>query len=290
MTTPISTSSTIPSARARPAPLTGTVVRTERLSPTLTRVVFGGPGLRSFQASASTDSYVKLTFLRPGVDYPQPLDLAVVRATLPQQDWPVVRTYTVRAWNELAGELTVDFVVHGDSGVAGPWAAAARPGDELLIAGPGGGYSPDPDAGHYLFAGDESALPAIAAALEQLPADARGAVLIEVPTPSSAIALSTPPGVPVTWVQAVDGSGTALVEATRAAGFEASTVDAFVHGEAGCVKQLRTLLRVERGVPKERLSISGYWRVGATEEGWRAGKAEWNRQAEEVEIAAGLTP
>ena len=280
-----------PPARTRPAPLTATVMRTEPLSPTLTRVVFGGPGLRSFQASNSTDSYVKLTFLKPGVDYPQPLDLAEVRATLPQQDWPVVRTYTVRAWNEPAGELSVDFVVHGDSGVAGPWAAAARPGDELLVAGPGGAYTPDPDADYYLFVGDESALPAIAAALEQLSADARGTVLIEVPGPASAIPLVIPPGMDVTWVHTDDrGIGTALVEATRAVAFDATTVDAFVHGEAGFVKQLRTLLRVDRGVAKERLSVSGYWRIGATEEGWRAGKAEWNQQAEAVEIAAGLTP
>lgn len=286
MTTP--TAAATP-ARTRPAPLVGIVVRTERLSPTLTRVVFAGPGLRSFRASASTDSYVKLTFLRPGVDYPRPLDLAVVRATLPPEQWPVVRTYTVRAWDELAGELTVDFVVHGDSGVAGPWAARAQPGDELLIAGPGGAYTPNPDAGYYLFVGDESALPAIAAALEQLPAAARGAVLVEVPSPASAIPLITPPGVPVTWVPATDGLGTALVGATRAVQFDAAGVDAFVHGEAGCVKELRRLLRVERGLAKERLSLSGYWRVGATEEGWRAGKAEWNRQAEEMETTAGVT-
>jgi NADPH-dependent ferric siderophore reductase len=266
------------------------VLRTKQLSPTLTRVVFGGAGLRSFWASASTDSYVKLTFLRPGVDYPQPLDLATVRATLPPDQWPVVRTYTVRAWNEPAAELTVDFVVHGDSGVAGPWAAAARPGDQLLIAGPGGAYTPDPDAEFYLFVGDESALPAIAAALEQLPADARGAVLVQVPGPESAIPLVTPPGMTVTWVPATDALGTALVDATRAIQFGPATVDAFVHGEAGSVKELRRLLRVDRGVPKERLSISGYWRIGATEEGWRAGKAEWNRQAEQAEIAAGLVP
>lgn len=280
-----------PPARTRPAPLTGTVVRTEQLSPTMTRVVFGGPGLQSYRASTAADSYVKLTFLKPGVVYPRPLDLAVVRATLPQQDWPVVRTYTVRAWDEVAAELSVDFVVHGNSGVAGPWAAGARPGDELLIAGPGGAYSPDPNAAYHLFVGDESALPAIAAALEQLPADAEGAALIEVPALSSAIPLVAPRGVHVTWVPAdARGIGAALVEATRAIAFDAGTVDAFVHGEAGFVKQLRTLLRVDRGVTKEQLSVSGYWRVGATEEGWRDGKAEWNRQAEALEIAAGLIP
>ena len=276
-------------ARTRPAPMTGTVVRTETLSPTLTRVVLGGPELRRFQASASTDAYVKLTFLLPGVDYPRPLDLARVRAELPPEQWPVVRTYTVRSWDEAAGELAIDFVVHGDAGIAGPWAARATVGDELLIAGPGGGYAPNPDADFYLYVGDESALPAIAAALAALPADAVGAAVIEVHDAASESAVSAPPGVAVTWVHAGDRPvGAALVEAVQAVDFPAATVDAFVHGEAGFVKELRKVLRVDRGVPRERLSISGYWRIGATEEGWRAGKAEWNRQAEAVEQAAGL--
>ena len=279
-----------PPVRTRPAPLVATVVRTERLSPTLTRVVFGGPGLRAFRANTSTDAYVKLTFLRPGVTYPVPMDMAAVRATLPPEQWPVVRTYTVRSWDEAAGQLAVDFVVHGDSGIAGPWAAGAQPGDELMIGGPGGGYAPDPAAGHHLFIGDESALPAIAASLEQLPADAVGDVLIEVPDGASELPLAAPAGVRVRWVHAGTAVGDALVAAARGLRFPISTVEAFVHGEAGFVKELRKLLRVERGLAKEQLSISGYWRVGATEEGWRAAKAEWNQQVEAVELAAGLTP
>ncbi|SDO83463.1 NADPH-dependent ferric siderophore reductase, contains FAD-binding and SIP domains [Nakamurella panacisegetis] len=275
--------------RRRAAPKTATVVRTERLSPTMIRVVFGGADLVDFEPSDCTDSYVKLWFLQPGIDYPRPLDLDRIRAEVLPEHWPVARTYTVRNFDVVARELTIDFVLHGDSGIAGPWAARARPGDELLVDGPGGGYAPDPQAVFYLYLGDESALPAIAAALGALPADAAGQALIEVHDASSELPLAAPPGVAVSWVHAGDRPvGRALVEATRLLQFPAASVDAFVHGEAGFVKELRRLLRVERGVPKEHLSISGYWRIGATEEGWRAGKAEWNRQADEVEKAAGL--
>ena len=83
----------------RPAPLPVTVVATSRLSPTMVRVVFGGPDLERFAPSKFTDSYVKLTFPVPGVDYPQPLDLEQVRASLPPSQWPVVRTYSVRSWD-----------------------------------------------------------------------------------------------------------------------------------------------------------------------------------------------
>ena len=49
-------------ARTRPAPMTGTVIRTETLSPTLTRVVLGGDGMQQFGYRGFTDSNVKLSF------------------------------------------------------------------------------------------------------------------------------------------------------------------------------------------------------------------------------------
>ena len=63
---------------------------------------------------------------------------------------------------------------------------------------------------------------------------------------------------------------------------------AFVHGEAGFVAQLRRMLRVDLRLPRDRLSMSGYWRLGADEEGWRAAKASWNAAAEEIERRAGV--
>ena len=129
------------------------------------RIILGGEDLERFSGSVFTDSYVKLMFPKAGVRYPLPLDMERVRAEVPAADWPVVRTYSVRAWNPETRELTIDFVVHGDAGVAGPWAAAARAGDQIFLQGPGGAYSPDPAAEWHLLAGDESALPAISAAV-----------------------------------------------------------------------------------------------------------------------------
>ena len=71
----------------------------------------------------------------------------------------------MRAWDAERSLLTLDFVVHGDEGVAGPWAAAAKPGDVLQLTGPGGAYTPDPDAAWHLMVGDLSVLPAIGASL-----------------------------------------------------------------------------------------------------------------------------
>jgi NADPH-dependent ferric siderophore reductase len=269
--------------RRTPQVRTATVRRTERLSPHLIRVVLGGDSLAGLGAGQYTDHYVKLLFPRPGVDYPQPFDIAVIRRDLPREDWPTTRTYTVRAWDPDALELALDFVHHGDEGLAGPWAAAAQPGDEVRFSGPGGAYAPNVDAGWYLFAGDESALPAIAAALERIPAGALVHAFVEVGGPADEIKLDTD----VTWVHRGDRRvGDALVEAVRALEFPAGAVDAFVHGEATFVKELRTLLRVEHGIPREQLSISGYWRLGRDEDGWQSSKREWNAAVEAEEAAA----
>ncbi|XVV07073.1 siderophore-interacting protein [Actinosynnema sp. CA-248983] len=167
--------------------------------------------------------------------------------------------------------------MHGDEGIAGPWAAKAQPGDVLHFAGPGGGHAPDPDADWHLMAGDESAWPAIAASMEALPAGAVAKVFVEVDGPADERPV---PG--VTWLHR-DGRrrGEALVEAVRTLDFPAGDVQVFVHGEANAVKSLRGHLRLERAVPRERMSISGYWRLGADEDGWQAGKSDFNRTMEQ---------
>ncbi|MGW3462370.1 siderophore-interacting protein [Streptomyces olivaceoviridis] len=260
-------------------PHTAQVVRTERLTPHMQRVVLGGEGLAGFAADTCTDHYVKLLFGAAGVTYPEPFDLERIRAEFPREQWPVTRTYTVRAWDPGQRELTLDFVVHGDEGLAGPWALRARPGDTVRFMGPGGAYAPDLDADWHLLAGDESALPAIARALETLPAGARAHAFIEVSGPEEEQKIDTE--VPVVWLHRGDRPvGEALVEAVRGLEFPEGRPHAFVHGEASFVKELRRLLRVERQIPREDLSISGYWRLGHNEDGWQASKREWNARIE----------
>ncbi|MGV9250308.1 siderophore-interacting protein [Streptomyces sp. NPDC003697] len=264
---------------------TAQVVRTERLTPHMQRVVLGGDGLAGLTADTCTDHYVKLLFPAEGVTYPEPFDMQRVREEFPREQWPVTRTYTVRAWDPERRELTLDFVIHGDEGLAGPWALRARPGETVRFVGPGGAYAPDMSADWHLLAGDESALPAIARALETLPEGARAHAFVEVAGPQEEQKIDS--GVDVVWLHRGQRPvGEALVEAVRALTFPEGRVHAFVHGEAGFVKELRRLLRVGHAVPREDLSVSGYWRLGHTEDGWQATKREWNARIEQEQEGA----
>ncbi len=247
------------------------VLRTERITPHMIRVVAGGPGLASFVDNEFTDSYVKLLFPVPGVEYPEPFDMGRIRAEFPREQWPRTRTYTVRYLDQRAGELAIDFVYHGDQGLAGPWVANARPGDEMLIMGPGGAYAPAAEADWHLLVGDESALPAIAVALEAVPAGTPVRAIIEVADAAEEQPLVTEGDLRVRWLHR--SAGDDIVAAARDLTFPDGIVQAFVHGEAGFVRELRRHLLDERGVRKNLLSISGYWRRGKNDEAWREEKA-----------------
>lgn len=258
------------SAKAKPATRLR-VLRTEWLGPHMVRVVAGGEGLANFRPTGFTDSYVKVVFPAEGVEYPEPFDMRTIRAEFPVEQQPRTRTYTVRHFDAAAGELVIDFVHHGDRGLAGPWAARLEPGDEFTVLGPGGAYAPDPEASWHLLVGDDSAMPAIGAALEAMPAGALVHTFIEVEDEHGQQPLPSKADVRLRWLHRSAGGD--IVRGVRDLEFPAGDVQAFVHGEAGFVRELRKHLLNDRGVPKARLSLSGYWRRGKDDEHWRAEKA-----------------
>lgn len=252
-----------------------TVQSTEWLTPAMVRVVAGGEGFAAFGSNEFTDRYVKIHFVRPELGLVPPYDHQALREILDPADLPVTRTYTLRWVDYAAQRLAIDFVVHGDEGRAGPWAAKAQPGDTLVVTGPGGGYAPDSTADWHLFAADESALPAVAAALETLPADAVGLAFIEVEDDADRQDLSAPPGVDLVWLyRRGTTAGALLAAAVRQAQWRTGRVQVFAHGEREAMKQLRDVFFVEHGLSRSQVSLSGYWALGRTEDRFQAEKRE----------------
>jgi NADPH-dependent ferric siderophore reductase len=174
-----------------------------------------------------------------------------------------MRRYTSRRQDPRAGELDVDFVLHGD-GPAAAWAAAAEPGDVLGVASsaPLG----DAPAGWLLLVGDETALPAIGRILGAAAPGTRGVALVEVAGPEEEQPLPAPPGVEVHWLHragAEPGTGTLLVDAVAALERPAGEdVFAWVAAESAAVRAVRADLRGRWGLRRSQHHAIGYWRRG----------------------------
>ena len=235
-----------------------TVTAVEWLTPAMVRVVVGGSDLDAFTVGEFTDHYVKCRF------------------------GDKTRSYTVRYWDPGRRQLTLDFVVHGDHGIAGPWAAGAKPGDTLELAGPGGGYSPSAAADWHLMVGDDAVIPAIAASLERVPAGVPVFVVLEVEGPGHEQPLSSPGRLHLSWLHRTGGAGedpSLQLDAVTALTLPAGQGHAFVHGEATAVRLVRRHLVVDRGMPAQELSATGYWKLRRTDEEWRSEKAQWRQAA-----------
>ncbi|WP_027348687.1 siderophore-interacting protein [Halotalea alkalilenta] len=259
-----------PAPRKKRAPSLFEVLRTERLSPRMIRVVLGGEGIDAFDENAYA-AHIKLMLPRPGQREPSLPTLGEQGPVWPPASQrPIVRTYSVRACDRDKGELVVDFVAHGDEGPASRWALAARPGDRIGIAGPGGPMPMLKPADWTLLAGDMTALPAIAAMLERLPEDARGCALIEIPDPAERQELRHPSGVELRWLvrEAKSPSESRLLlDAAIALDIPSqASLFAWVGGENAAVIALRDHLRDRHSLRKPMLYAVPYWKYTLDEE------------------------
>ncbi len=263
-----------------------TITAKEWISPDMVRLHATAPGLIG-AALDKTDHYIKILLVPAGAPYSWPFDMAQVKDVYPKQWRPVTRTYTLRSVDTATGDIVVDFAVHGDAGLAAPWARDVEVGTEFGFMGPGGKWAPSPSYDHFVFAGDETAAPAIAAGLEKVPAGSTAVAFIEIEAPGRELPMPEGEGLDIRWVYREGAMpGRKLVEAVRSYAPPAGYVGWFVHGVAEMVKDIRRLLFVERGVSKRDVSISGYWRLKMTEDQWQATKLNFVAEMEGEEEAA----
>lgn len=250
---------------------TAEVARTDRITPHMVRVTFRGDDLTRLPRRGY-DQWFRLFLPRGDGDtdftaVPEGFGLGgyLKYLTAKSGTRPPFRNYTVRAHRPELGELDVDFVAHGDTGIAGPWAQRAQPGERVAFIDQGRGFDPIEDADEVLLVGDESALPAVAGILRDLPRETAGLAIIEIPDPADRQDVDEPAGVEVRWLARADPHdrpGVLALDAVRAWTPERpATLHAYLAGEQQLVAESRRHL-VAAGVPKARISFTGYWRVG----------------------------
>ncbi|MEU1280633.1 siderophore-interacting protein [Streptomyces sp. NPDC005805] len=257
-----------------------TVDRTRRLGPSLVRVTFTGEELKDF-AAGGRDQSLSLFLPHPGQRAPvvprEAGDMYAVLGAwraLPHEERAVMRSYTLREQRAEDGEVDIDFAVHEDGGPACRWALATRAGDRVTVLGPAVADNtavrcrPPEGTEWVLIWGDETALPAVAAILEWLPAGLPARVWLEVPHAGDRLELTTAADAEVTWLVRDEGSPSA-VEAVSAAELPEGVPYAWIAGESGSVKALRRHLVNERGIDRRRVTFVGYWKRGLSEDGLR---------------------
>ncbi|UXH79614.1 siderophore-interacting protein [Roseateles amylovorans] len=215
-----------------------TVMRVESITPHFRRITLSGESLNDF-ISASFDDHIKLIFSADG-------------------ETPVMRDYTPRRYDTSSRELVIEFAQHGD-GPAAHWAAQAQPGQSLTVAGPRGSFIIPTDYDWHLLIGDETALPAVARRLEELPAGVRALVVLNVPA-SDRRPLETHAHVDLRWVDGDEALRSAIGDLTLPPG----EGYAWCAGEASTVAAVRRMLVEDKGHDRHAIRASAYWKRGAS--------------------------
>ncbi|XDF79133.1 siderophore-interacting protein [Aliivibrio fischeri] len=255
----------------KPSPRVLTVLKSVQLTSNMQRITFKAEDLSDFNME-SEGGYIKLLFNDNGGT-----DLF----NIPDGTRPMMRTYTVRNLRKEQNELDVDFVRHHHAhtamtaetgGFASAWAQNAVNGDTISIAGPGSIKGLNAEADWFFLVADMTALPALSAKLEALPATAIGYAVIEINHPSDKQDLAKPQGIELVWVIKSDEKG--LTNTVRLQEWKAGRVAVWSACEFNNMRALRTYFRNEKEVDKDDLYISSYWKEGCTEDGHKVAKHE----------------
>lgn len=172
---------------------------------------------------------------------------------------PAMRAYTPRRYDPVSNELDIDFVLHHD-GPATDWATQAKPGQHIGIAGPRGSIVIPVDFDWHLLVGDETALPAIARRVEELPAQTKTIVVAKTSRAEGRIALTGQCQIEEHWITAADSAGD-LEAAVRKLTLPQGEGFVWAAGEYSDIKAVRHYLLEERGIKKSRISAMSYWRI-----------------------------
>lgn len=235
------------------------------ITPLMRRITLTGD-LDGFVSLGHAD-HIKVFFPQPGTEPVIPV-IGPNGAEFPEgTPRPEMRDYTPRFFDKAANTLDIDFVLHGD-GPASSWAAQARPGQTLLIGGPRGSQVVPTDFDWYLLAGDETALPALARRLEELPAGAKVLAVIEVDNPAEEQSIDTRADLSLTYVHRngrAAGTTDLILEAITGLQFLTGEAYAYIAGESGMSKRVRQHLTDQRGWNPEWIKAAGYWLLGTAD-------------------------
>ncbi|MGY4535112.1 NADPH-dependent ferric siderophore reductase [Pseudomonas sp. TE3786] len=239
------------------------VLRVTDITPHMRRVTLGGPELAGF-TSLGADDHIKCFFAQNAAEQAALESMQFGGKGNDDDPKPAMRDYTPRRYDAALNELDIDFVLHGD-GPASTWAEQAKPGQHFYIGGPRGSMIVPDIFDSYLLIGDETALPAIARRLEELPAGRQVLALIEVPNAAEQQSLQSAASVEVQWLHREAGQN--LLSAVKALnGLPSGSLYTWVATESATSRRIRRVLLDDFGVNEDFFKAAGYWKLDETSE------------------------
>ena len=201
-------------------------------------------------------------------DFPEGQESGYVKLMLELDGQPVVRSYTIREFDAEAKVLHLDFVLHADGGPAADWAEQAEVGHQISVVGPGAKKLVDFEADWFLIAGDMTALPAISANIEQLPADAKGYIAVEIITAEDVQDLPIPAGMQIHWVinKHADKESFPLLDKVKEFEFLSGKPSMWIASEFHTSRAIRRYLKLEKEVQRGEIYASSYWHLGLSDD------------------------
>ncbi len=237
---------------SRPQPIKLTVINKTLITPHMLRITLGGEDIKNIPEDQES-GYVKLVIPNDDIQ-------------TPENSKPLMRTYTIR--HQRSDSIDIDFMLHGDSGLASNWAKHAKLNDTITIAGVGSKRMIHMPSDWYLVVGDMTALPAISVNLAELPSDAKGYAVIEVVSEEDIQTIEHPTDVTLKWIiNPTPGQNpNALLEAIQSLDWLNGEVAVWAACEFNSMRALRPFLKIEKKVSKEALYLSSYWKLGMNED------------------------
>lgn len=242
------------------------VNRVERLTPHLVRITLAGEALEGF-VSLGFDDHVKVFFPDPVTGVLTIPTAGAEGPVWPEGARPTMRDYTPHHFDPVARTLQIDFALHQPGGPATEWAAQAQVGQTLGVGGPRGSLIVPTGFDWHLLMGDDTALPAIARRLAELPAGARAEVFIEVDGPDDHLALPSAATLNVQWVHrsSAEAGALPLLDALRRTAMPAGVFHSWIGCESTQAKALRAYLTSECLANPLWIRASSYWRKGSVD-------------------------
>ncbi|WP_080792360.1 siderophore-interacting protein [Corynebacterium pacaense] len=169
------------------------------------------------------------------------------------------RVYTVRSFDRACESMVVDVVQHGHPSPMMSWSETVAPGDELTLTGPRPHF-PLPPGGKVALFLDDTAIPALAAIMDQWPAGVGGVGWV---VTEDVAAFEELPHIEGLELHLLAPGDQPLADKARELP-NPSTHVVWAAGERDEMKSIRGYFRRDIGLEKESVAVFGYWKKGTT--------------------------